>query len=455
MPHRGALYPFQVEGTGQLVARRSVLLADDMGLGKTIQAASAMRELFDMGAVERVLIVCPASLCRNWRQEVQVWGGVSAVLYEGSSRHGMLEGGAKVLIGSYEVIAADLGSITKGGTMYAEIGLDLLVLDEAQRIKAPTSARARCLSHLMAPRRWAITGTPLENHPRELASILRFLHPNEFGTADTLDDYRGIMRYRDLCMVRRTKDQVDIQLPSCTVSYTPVGMTPEQLAEYEQARDVVRSDVLHASSRQVAVTSLLGGLQRLRRVAAISSSGASAKVDLIEDELEGIVASGGKAIVFSSFANLALPVVARRLERFGSVLFTGAMTGAERHMAHTRFLEDDDARVMCASTQAAGVGITWTVAQYVFHLDLWWNPQVLRQAEDRAHRIGQVRPVNVKRLVAEGTVDEGIVRLLAAKEGIFDLLIGGGQDARGQDPDLSSLLQLVGLRLGDVTAGDS
>ena len=205
MPHDELrLYPFQSDGVKHLLLRRSVLLADEMGLGKTIQAISAMQQLFTAGAIRRALVVCPASLCRNWRKEIAIWGGNNpAVIYEGASRYGMLEGNARILIASYETISADLKRETRLGSHFYDIGVDLLVLDEAQRIKAPSSVRARVLSHVLAPRRWAISGTPLENHPRELASILRFLFPNEFAEDTSLDDMTGVFAARDRCMVHR------------------------------------------------------------------------------------------------------------------------------------------------------------------------------------------------------------------------------------------------------------
>lgn len=173
-------------------------------------------------------------------------------------------------------------------------------------------------------------------------------------------------------------------------------------------------------------------------------------MDFVADQIEEIVERDEKAVIFSSFPNVALPRLAERLAAFQPLLFTGEMSTDEREMVHRRFLDDPSARVMCASLKAAGVGITWTVASHVYHLDLWWNPQALRQAEDRVHRIGQTEPVLVKRLVAEGTIEDGIKDLLALKEDVFDLVLGTAPDLSRDMGTFEQLLSLIGLKRDDV-----
>jgi len=445
------LYPFQQDGVSNLMKRRSVLLADEMGLGKTVQAVAAATQLLRDGAIRRVLVVCPASLCRNWRKEVNTWGvGIRAVLYEGADRFGMLGGGAPVLIGSYETVAEDLRVATHQGERFCDIGVDLVILDEAQRIKAPDSLKTRVLSRIMAPRRWAITGTPLENHPRELASILRFLFPNEFSADESLDDYGLLLRFRDGSMLRRTKASVGLELPPKTVATVPVAMSPDQAAEYDQVLSVTRMHVVRSSSHDEAATSLLAGLQHLRRIAVISANKVSAKIDLLCEEVPEVVGRGEKVVVFSSFTNLVLPEVAARLSPYGALVFTGQQTQEERLEVHERFLNDPHAMVMCASLRAAGVGLTWTVATVVYQTDIWWNPQALRQAEDRVHRIGQAKPVVVKRLISDETIESAIEGLTLAKEEIFDAFV----DERGlpltSGAGFEGLLRLIGMRAADL-----
>lgn len=446
------LYPFQQEGVNHLTRRRCVLLADEMGLGKTVQAAVAMGQLFAMGAVRRALIVCPASLCRNWRQEIRKWTPeLPVVLYEGGDRHGMLSGGAKVLVGSFETIVGDLRIPTKSGERYFDCGFDLVVLDEAQRIKDSESLKSRVFSKLLGPRRWAISGTPMENHPGELASILRFLWPNELSEPESLLDSVLVLSLRDLSMLRRSKREVGLQLPEKVFARVSVGLGPEQGAEYHRALLDIQGGIEAAKNSTGAYGVILAGLQRLRRLAVISEDGESSKIDLLEEEVGEIVENGEKVVVFSSFANLVLPLVAKRLDRFGSLMFTGSMTNEERANVHQRFLTDPTARVMCASLKAAGVGLTWTVASHVYHLDTWWNPQVMRQAEDRVHRIGQRQTVFIKQLIAEGTLEEAIDALLISKTEIFELVVEGSPMSGIEPHSAKELASLIGLKLPDFS----
>ncbi len=416
------LYPFQIVGVNNLITRRTILLGDEMGLGKTVQSAIAIRSLLIQGAIRKILIVCPSSLCLNWKSELQKWARLSAVIYHGAERYGMLEGNATILISSFETLCMDLDSKTAKGEKYFDASIDLLIVDEAQRIKDPESIRSKVLSKIVAPRRWAISGTPLENHPRELSSILRFLDPNEFLEASSIDDIEKTIGLAKKLVLRRTKAEVGIELPQKTLIHLRLPLEPEQAADYSHARENLLALARNPIDPLKANGLLLKGIQDLRRLAVISENQTSSKIDFIEMQLEEVIEKTEKVVIFSSFSNLVLPVLANRLGRFGALLYTGSMTSQEREAAHNRFLKDPNARVMCASLRAAGVGLTWTVANHVYHLDSWWNPQVLNQANDRVHRIGQDRPVFVTRLISAGTIEEAIEDLLASKVDIFNMI---------------------------------
>lgn len=443
------LYPFQEEGVAQLLQRRCVLFGDEMGLGKTVQAAVAIKRLFQQGAIHRVLVVCPSSLCRNWRKELRTWvPEIPAVIYEGGDRHGMLFGNAKILIGSFETVAMDLSCPTCEGKSYCDLGIDVLILDEAHRIKDAKSSKALIFCAVLAARRWALTGTPLENHPSELSSILRFLNPNEFMEEDALQDENLLLKYRDLCLFRRTKQQVGLQLPPKRITTVNIALSPSQAAEYENTLSTLRENLSAVTDLKAMAGILLSGLQALRRIAVIASDGESSKLDLLDEEVAELTERNEKVVVFSTFANLVLPAVQQRLSKYGAVSYTGSMSVEERELSHKQFLEDQNVRVMCASLRAAGVGLTWVVAVNVYHLDLWWNPQAMRQAEDRVHRIGQTQNVLIRRLISEDTIEEGIATLQQVKQDIFDLIINESPTGTEAPTDMNDLLSLIGLKLG-------
>ena len=399
-----------------------------MGLGKTAQAAVALAELLDSGSIRRALITCPSSLIFNWEKELWDWAQLPAPLYRGSDRHGMLEGGARVLISTYETLARDLDAPTRGGEVFADLGIDVFILDEAQFIKDPDSA---------------LTGTPLENRLEDLASILRWLYPNEFCDRGSFSDHQKILKLRDRSLLRRTKDSVGIELPSKTITHIPVALSPSQAAEYDL--EAVRLKHMYRGATDPRSGALLVGLQNMRRVCSIASDGSSAKIDLIADEIESSTAYGRKIVVFSSMPRLIFPELEARIGRGRCTRFIGSMSPEDRLRSHSRFVKDETCSVMCASLKVANVGMTWTVATTVYHLDSWWNPQVMRQADDRVYRIGQTRPVWIKRLYSPLTIEEEIMRLAETKMGVFNLVVDHGGTPIA-DMDTHAIRRLIELK---------
>ncbi len=439
------LYPYQTDGVLELTRRRCILLADEMGLGKTVQASVALRDLFAQGAVSRALIACPSPLTRNWVHEIRAWAAeLNPVLYEGLDRHGLLTGGARVLVTSIETLSNDLTVSTRNGTAFADIGVDLIVLDEAQRIKGFNTTRAAILSKIIAARRWALTGTPLENRPKDLASIMRFLQPNEFSTEVNAEDHEKLLSLRDSLMVRRSRKSVGLGLPPKSKLVQRLGLSPAQDSEYELHVQALL-DSLRGAGLSGNEGSLLAAVQDLRRIALVAKTGESAKLDTIEQEIREMD-TDAKVVVFSSFPNLIFPIAEQRLQQFGCVMFTGDMSAASRQEAHERFIHDPSARIMLASLRAAGVGLTWTVAAFVYHLDVWWNPQAALQAEDRVYRIGQTSPVTVKQLVSIDTIEEAVLTLQETKRDLFDMMINDSSKVGETAIPRTELLSLIGLK---------
>jgi len=421
------LYPYQKEGAQELVKRRCVLLADEMGLGKTVQGAVAIKSLFDQKAIERVLIVCPGPLTRNWIIEIKKWTNINPVLYEGLDRHGLLLGSAKILVSSIETLTNDLLISTKNGQKYCDIGVDLILLDEAQRIKGFSALRSLVMSKILSARRWAFSGTPLENRPTELAAILRFLVPNEVGIEENEIDQAKLLKLRDLFMIRRTRKSVNLALPPKIRINKVIGLSPSQCSEYVAEIQSIKNILKNTNKTPLSKNAIVSSLNELRRICLISKNEESSKCDLLEEEIEEVCESG-KVVIFTSYPNLVYPSLAKKLKKNGCVLFTGNMTNEEKSISHNKFLNDNNTRVMLASLKAAGVGITWTVASFVYHLDVWWNPQASLQAEDRVYRIGQNKPVTVKQLACGDTIEETILKLQETKKEIFDIVIQNDEE---------------------------
>ena len=450
-----SLYAFQKTGVARLLKSVSLLLADDMGLGKTVQALVALGCLFKSGAVRRAIIICPTSLLANWRKEANKWlPEQGALVYRGPDRFGLLDSRVPILLTSFETITQDWRQPSTDGLTFFPTDFDLIIVDEAQNLKNPRSRRSTIISRALIPRRWALSGTPMENRPEELGSVFRFLSPNEFPDLESFSDYGSILRLRDRMMLRRSKKEVLNDLPEKVVSEVYVEMNPAQKSEYSTEFGAIRARLksLQGQKSPARRTAILGAIQRLRRICVLAPrSEDSGKLDYLEEEMEKLASAGEKAVVFSTFANEVLSVGAKRLERFGVALFRGKMTLKERDDAACRFLNEKSCSVMLASTKAAGVGLNWTVPRHVYQLDLWWNPQVLSQAEDRVHRIGQTRGVIVKRLVAADSIEEGILRLLNRKQAIFDMVV--------QDETVSTVdehlaeTELAGLLESPVTFG--
>lgn len=443
----GELMPFQQDGVRALLEMDRLLLADDMGLGKTVQAVAALRLLAARGEVGPSLVIAPASLLDQWRRELAKWAPeLSAIVVRGPAddRTWQWRADKDVVLSSYETLRADAGRLSAlrpPGERWSSV-----VADEAQRIKNRNDT-SRAVKRLPRMRSWALTGTPVENHEDELASIMEFVdhdggeRPVQYRPGPEL-----LRRHREL-QLRRRKGDVLADLPPKLESRLALMLRPEQRSSYDRAEQegIVYLRSLGAS---VTVRHILELITRLKQICNFDpQTGVSAKMDDIGEKLREVSSRGHKALIFSQYANeiSGVKAAAHRLKEFDPLVLTGEVPVEARPRLVERFRTSDRHRVMVVSLRAGGVGLNLQEASYVFHLDRWWNPAVERQAEDRAHRIGQRVKLNVIKYICADTIEERIDGILAGKQELFDRVVDDVSLDLSKQLTRRQLLALFGL----------
>ena len=401
-----------------------LLLADDMGLGKTIQAVAAMRILRTRREIDSCLVVAPASVLDQWRREITKWAPeLSAIIIRGSAADRSWQWSAErdVNLVSYDTLRSDFGHKSQSPVRRT---WDVVIADEAQRIKNRNDT-SNALKGLRRVRSWALTGTPIENHEEELASILEFVDhdvkspPKRYRPGPEL-----LNRHREL-QLRRKKGDVLEDLPPKQVTKLTIDLHPKQRASYDKAE---RDGIIYLKSlgAEVGIVHVLELIVRLKQICnADPKTGESSKLSDINDRIQQLSAQGHKALVFSQYTSdtSGVAAAARYLSEFNPLTLTGDMPQHERTAVIDRFKTRDEHKVMALSLRAGGLGLNLQEASYVFHLDRWWNPAIERQAEDRSHRIGQTVKVNVIKYSCAGTIEERIDQILERKQELFDQLI--------------------------------
>ena len=433
------LREYQASGVDWLsflrVAGLGGVLADDMGLGKTLQTICAMP------SDKRTLVVCPKSVVYNWNAEINRFRpGLSVAVYHGPKR--VLDRKANVTLTTYAVLRLDTAAL-------AAEDWDTVVLDEAQAIKNESSQTSRAAFELKAPFRVALSGTPVENRLEELWSVMHFANPGLLGGRTSFSeryvapigngDQSAGERLRAKIkpvLLRRLKRDVLPELPPRTDSVLHVELEENERVVYDAVRAAAKKEIATKLAEGGGVLAALEALLRLRQAACHPAlvpgqrAETSSKVESLLGALEEAAADGHKALVFSQWTSL-LDLIEPHLTTAG-VRFT-RLDGStkDRGAVVDEFQKPGGPPVLLASLKAGGTGLNLTAADHVFLLDPWWNPAAEDQAADRAHRMGQERPVIVYRMVARDTVEERILALQSKKRALAAVALDAGPAGPG------------------------
>ncbi|TGZ03125.1 DEAD/DEAH box helicase [Streptomyces rhizosphaericola] len=464
------LRDYQLRGLNWLNTMTSLglgaCLADDMGLGKTITLiALHLHRQGERDAAGPTLVVCPTSLMGNWQREIERFAPATPVRrFHGASRS--LEG-----LADGEFVLTTYGTMRLDAPRLAAVPWGLVVTDEAQHVKNPHSATAKQLRTLGGRARVALTGTPVENNLSELWAILDWTTPGLLGRLGTFrqrdasaveggEDPAAAARLAALVrpfLLRRRKSDPGIapELPPKTETDRAVSLTAEQAGLYEAVVRETLAEIAGADGfeRRGLVMKLLTSLKQIcnhpaqylkeERPRIADRSG---KVELLDELVDTILAEEGSVLVFTQYVRMARLLEEHLAARGVPTQFLHGGTPVARREEMVARFQAGGAPVFLLSLKAAGTGLNLTRAGHVVHFDRWWNPAVEAQATDRAYRIGQTQPVQVHRLIAEGTIEDRIAEMLTRKQGLADAVLGSGEAALTEltDAELADLVELRG-----------
>ncbi len=420
-------YDYQLRGIAFLMPRDAALLADEMGLGKTAQVLIALRLLFHAGLIRNALVVCPKPLVLNWTRELRLWAAdvpFEVITGDTETRRAIWHvSNCPLKLVNYELLTRDAAEVSD-----EKVCFDVVVLDEAQRIKNRDAKAAQVVRSLHRRRSWAMTGTPIENRTDDLVNIFAFVDPDRIPPETPA---RQLPALTSDCILRRTKEEVAGDMPPRIVRDTEVELTPAQRIAYDRAE---KDGVIHlnALGRTITVQHVFELVMRLKQICNFDPlTKQSAKLERLLADMTEVAESGRKAIVFSQWVE-PLEFLAAALREFGPLLYHGQVPHKQRQGILDRFQNDPAKHVLLMSYGTGSVGLNLQFANYVFLFDRWWNPAVEDQAINRAHRLGQKSPVFVTRFLSQGTIEGRIHEVLEKKRQLFNELI----EQNGPPPSL-------------------
>ncbi|MDF5706519.1 MAG: SNF2-related protein [Nostoc sp. S4] len=432
---------YQVEGINFLVQNTSALLADEMGTGKTVQTVNSLRILFRQGKIHCALIICPLAVIGsaylseetgksegwdghfyNWAKELLV-----TVLRDNREQRKIdWQTPAHIYITTYDTLRNDLRDEILKEIDFKKI--DCVVIDEAQKIKNRSSKVAQSVRKLLPKYRWALTGTPIENSIDDIISIFEFVKPGLFKLAT---DYLPQQVKSTIApyMLRRLKRDVLKDLPEKIYQENWLELDSHQKVEYENALNAGRSKLetsIHTESDFQVRSHIFALITKLKQICNFANGKqTSPKTELLIDYIETIAANSEKVLIFSQYVPEGIDKLERLLQKkgIGFVSYKGGMSEQQKSQAVSDFRNKPDICAFIGTFKAVGFGLTLTEASYVIHFDHWWNPAVMQQAEDRAHRIGQANKLTVYSFWIRDTIEERIKKKLYDKRSLIEKVI--------------------------------
>lgn len=438
------LRPYQAQGVQFLYDSAAALLADEMGLGKTVQASIAISALVAEGGVGRAMIVSPASLTLNWERELAKWAprlSVRRVTGNADERQCWYSLPVDVLVLSYEQVRIDALDRIQAGQF------DLVVLDEAQRIKNRDSRTSFACRLLKPERAWALSATPLENSRADLEAVFSFLQPGLLsGRASRAELHERMAPH----FLRRRKTDVLPDLPPVLEQELMLELSAEQQKAYDDIW-FSREEALQGEEHPIQAVELFAVLTRLKQACNREPlSGVSCKLDALRLTIDAISTAYDKIIVFSQYVE-TLEWIASQLDNDVPVtIYHGGQSQTERDEIISSFETTPGPKVLLMSLRAGGVGLNLGSASTVVLFDRWWNPAVERQAIYRAHRFDRSQPLYVVKYLVQNTIEERINEILSKKQHLFDEYIEGAISAEGAGLSRAELMGILELQSTDT-----
>ncbi len=433
-------------------------LADDMGLGKTIQALSIMLDRARNGPI---LVVAPASVCANWEVEATRFApSLNAMTLGGNARSKMINN-----LKPFDLMVCSYGLMQQELELLSSVKWNMIVLDEAQAIKNTNAKRSKAALKLQADFKMITTGTPMENHLGELWNLFSFINPGLLGSLDRFNERYALPISKNIpepkkqlkkliqpFILRRKKSNVLEELPAKTEITLSVNMSKEETAFYEALRQqaIKNMENMKENSSGTSHLKILAEIMKLRRACCHSklimpeSAIESSKLNLFSNVVDELLENRHKALVFSQFVG-HLGLIKELIEKKGiKYQYLDGSTPLKERQKRVEAFQAGEGDLFLISLKAGGVGLNLTAANYVIHMDPWWNPAVEDQASDRAHRIGQKNPVTIYRLVTKDSIEEKIVNLHKKKRDLADSLLEGTEgSAKLSTKDLMRMIREI------------